>query len=97
MKITSVTLNNLAPEKFFRGGQIDVDERSKILECDRNMKAFLIERNNAKLEFCKIEYYEEFNTKKKSKNFTIGDLDCLLYLPTRIRFPIRFPGASKTH
>ena len=27
------------------GGQIGVDERTKILECDRIMKAFLVERN----------------------------------------------------
>ena len=27
------------------GGQIGVDERSKILESDRIMKAFLVERN----------------------------------------------------
>ena len=40
MKITSFSLNNFAPEEFFGGGQIRVDERSKILECDRTMKAF---------------------------------------------------------
>ena len=32
------------PWIIFRGGQIDV-ERSKILECDRIMKVFFVERN----------------------------------------------------
>ena len=50
MKITSFALNNFAPEEFFGGGgAIRVDERSKILECDRTMKAFsFVERNNNK-------------------------------------------------
>ena len=46
MKITLFSLNNFAPEKFFGGGQIRVDERSKILECDSIMKAFFVEYNH---------------------------------------------------
>ena len=55
MKITSFALNNLAPQKFFGGGQIRVDERSKILDCDRLMKAFFVERNN-NIRECKRNY-----------------------------------------
>ena len=48
MKITSFALNNFAPEKYFEGGgggQIRIDERSRIFDCDRIMKAFFLERN----------------------------------------------------
>ena len=54
IKITSFTMNNFAPEKFFGGDQIGVDERSKILESDRIMKAFLVERNKpGSEEYCR--------------------------------------------
>ena len=45
MKIMSFALNNFAPE-FFWVSQIGVDERSKILNYDRIMKAFFVKCNN---------------------------------------------------
>ena len=50
MKITSFALNNFATEKFFggRGEQIG-DECSKILDCDRIMKAFFVKRNYSRI------------------------------------------------
>ena len=42
IKITSFALNNFAPEEFFRGRQIRVDEQSKILECDWHYEGILI-------------------------------------------------------
>ena len=35
-----------SPLKIFHGGQIGVDERTKILDCDGIMKAFFAERKN---------------------------------------------------
>ena len=71
MKITSFSLNNFAPEEFFGGGgQIGVNERSKILECDRTMKAFsFVERNKEiyteQVSLCsKALYHVRENLKK---------------------------------
>ena len=71
MKITSFSLNNFAPEEFFGGAKC-----SKILECDRTMKAFsFVERNKylTNLVFSvRTVTYGTDREDEVSKRYTLG-------------------------